>query len=207
MAAIEASAPPQAHLVVFDVNVYLDVARLLGEPFSWEGFSALATRAAQWPTPTDPMFDSVRAIATTLSGRFAGMEPLEVWTSDHIDDTVEFKAAQAPLAGLGWSAAAAGDLVVDLIGEVCVRSHGGSVPVEISYGAPPLDHEDGLVYRTANEAGDPSVYYERYCVTRDREFHEAMLPGPIEVLTPREFVSYVRLARQAMATGNMPRPR
>jgi hypothetical protein len=152
------------------------------------------------------MFDSVRAIATTLSGRFAGQESLEVWTSDHIDDTVEFKAAQAIPDGLGWSANAAADLVTDLVGEVVVRSHGGSVPVQFSYGSPPLDHEDGLVYRTASEAGDPNVYYERYCVTRDRGFRLATLPGLITVLTPREFVSFVRLSRQAMATSIMPRP-
>lgn len=32
---------PQLHVVVFDVNVYLDVADRVGPPFTWEKFDSL----------------------------------------------------------------------------------------------------------------------------------------------------------------------
>jgi hypothetical protein len=37
--------PNEVTVVVFDVNVYLDVARLTGPPFTWEAFKQVAEHA------------------------------------------------------------------------------------------------------------------------------------------------------------------
>jgi hypothetical protein len=102
----------QRHVVVFDVNVYLDVADLLGPPFTWGKFDANAAGVAKEnvPHPDDPAYDSLRAIAVCTSGKFAGPETLEVWTNTHIDKTVRAKAQQSAIPdpdtgyrGLGWA--------------------------------------------------------------------------------------------------------
>ena len=69
------------HVVVFDCNIYLDAARIIGAPFSWEAFDRAVARLARLPVPhpTDKAFDSLRAMAACTSGRFAGEEVLEVW--------------------------------------------------------------------------------------------------------------------------------
>lgn len=84
----------QRHAVVFDCNVYLDVARLIGPPFSWEKFSATTAKIARdgVPHPRDASFDSLRAVALSTSGRFAAGEVLEVWTNDHIERLVDLIA-------------------------------------------------------------------------------------------------------------------
>lgn len=89
-------AEPRRHLVVFDCNVYLDIACLLGPPFSWANFDAAAARAARQtvPHPVNPAVDSLRAVAACASGTFTGDETLEVWTNAHIDKLVRGKAVQ-----------------------------------------------------------------------------------------------------------------
>jgi hypothetical protein len=201
------------HLVVFDANVYLDVARLVGEPFSWTRFNEIAAQLStvNVPHPTDRANDSLRAIATTMSGRFVGVEPLQVWTSDHIDNLVGRKASQQTSAqidedrGLGWSEENAESLVYDLVGDlVFLLSKGESVgEVQIAYASPPLSHEDGCVYRTVEAAGSGSIFYRRYCVTRDKDFRTARLPGDITVLYPWEWVEFVRKAKNIYAASAM----
>ena len=195
------------HVVVFDVNVYLDVADLLGPPFTWEKFDEAARKYAGEPLPSrDARVDSLRALSVTSSGSFAGDIPLEVWTSAHIDRLVQRKARQSSTAfvaedrGLGWSPEDAAALLDDLVyGLVLDKTNGvalGEIP--IPYGNPPLSHEDGCVYRTALDAGD-SEWCQRFCVTRDREFREARLPGDMLTLYPHEWVGLVRKSRQAIA--------
>jgi hypothetical protein len=217
---------PECHLVVFDVNVYLDVARLIGEPYDPDQFDALVAQSANAKVPhPDPSYDSLRALATCQSGNFDGSARLEVWTSDHIEELAYLKAIQ-PIAppvnkelgrvldedrGLGWSEQSAQSLVDNLIGQLVYDfSAGDSVgEVNVSYGAPPLSHEDGCVYATAKEAGTADYYYQRYCVTRDKDFLQATLPGDIEVMHPSDWVNKVRSARrlQSMKKMNLaPRP-
>ncbi|KQR88753.1 hypothetical protein ASF96_03000 [Microbacterium sp. Leaf179] len=92
--------------------------------------------------------------------------------------------------GLGWSRENAQGLVDDLIVDLLRDTGGSSVgPVSISYGSPPLSHEDGCVYATVKAAGYQDVFYERVCLTRDRFFLDAGLPGLIEVRKPHDWVS------------------
>ena len=197
--------------VVFDVNVYLDVAELLGEPFSWEKFDIAAARYHAVPlNGPDRKIDSLRALAVTQSGKFAGRVPLQVWTSEHIDNLVDLKASQPQEGecpedrGLGWSQENAAALVDDLVWAIVFDKSGGYTcgNVEIPYGTPPLSHEDGLVYSTARQCCDDQAM--RYCVTSDRSFRTSRLPGDITVLYPHEWVDFVRRSR---ARAAMPKPR
>jgi hypothetical protein len=198
----------QRHLVVFDCNVYLDAASLLGEPFSWGDFEAAVARLARVPVPhpQNGANDSLRALAACTSGRFAGDEALEVWTSTHIDTIVRGKARQSAAPhpetgyrGLGWSKDAAQALVDDLVYGLVDRSGGGSVGDLFPDGNPPLDHEDGMVFGACRYlAGDDPLAHV-YCVTRDRGFIEAFAAGALSrhshVMPPAKFVALLRRAR------------
>ncbi|WP_091708717.1 hypothetical protein [Microbacterium sp. cf046] len=183
------------------MNIYLDIARELGEPFTWEKFEA--TLAA------DPG-DSLLAIAALRSGVMPDGCSVEVWTSDHIDYLVALKASQPTRAqdernrGLGWSSENAQALVDELVGDLIFCTNGGSIgDVPISYGTPPLDHEDGCVYATVRDGGHEAVYYDRYCLTRDGHFLRANLPGLIDVLHPRDWVLRHRALARATAFKRM----
>lgn len=207
---------PTTFIVVFDVNVYLDVARYLGEPYSRARFNdeivaitqQEGTRAltrAEW---------SLLALAVTSSGRLVGASPLEVWTSDHIDGLV-FDKAQQPNdpglepeeCGLGWSEQNAESLVEELVWDCVDRSGGGQVRVSVPRGSPPLSHEDGLVYATARDAAGGNELAERIVVTSDEQFlREPGLCYP-RVWRPARFVQYVRAERSKSGMAAMPRPR
>lgn len=192
-------------VVVLDVNIFLDVARELGEPFSWAKFEA---SLANNPSP------SIQAVAAIRRGMLPDGSVLEVWTSDHIDRLTALKASQPTEAhderdrGLGWSVTNAQGLIDVLVTDLIVETGGGSVgEVRISYGTPPLDHEDGCVYATVRDAGfDDIEYAERYCVTRDGQFRRAHLPGLIDVLEPHEWVLKQQALSRAQRIKNMLRP-
>lgn len=209
-----ADAYPDLHTVVFDVNVYLDVASLVGPPFTWEKLQGVAVshRTASLPHLPDRRVDSLRAIAVSQGGRFAGPEPLQVWTSDHIDDLVVRKASQPrggptpETRGLGWSHEHAQDLLIDLVDElVYEKTDGGRVTIVGVDGNPPLGHEDACVFTTAlgaaTDAAPPSI---KYCVTCDGPFRKAQGLNPnVTVLYPHEYVDMVRKSRQALALASM----
>ena len=199
------------HVVVFDVNVYLDVADLLNEPFSWDAFNKAAAAAAREPVPhSDGAVDALRAIAVCMSGIFAGLETVEVFTNDHIEDLVHAKAMQPIVPpegtdrrGLGWSHENADALLRDLVFTVTDRSNGGLVDSTVPDGDPPLDHEDGMVYGACKTLVGLDPLANVYCVTRDRGFLAAAaageLSGHTKVLSPAQFVALVRAARASVS--------
>lgn len=209
-------APGGRHLVVFDVNVYLDVASLVGSPFSWEAFDALAASAgsATVPHPDNQAYDSLRAIAACLSGTFAGTETVEVCTNDHIENMVHAKA-QHPIQpapgsdhrGLGWTRADAGSLLKRLVWDTVDRSNGQCVPSYTPDGHPPLDHEDGMVYGACKYIAGDDPLATVYCVTHDGGFltaaKEGRLSGHTKVLPPWKFVALVRAARASVGLRRM----
>jgi hypothetical protein len=208
----------QRHAVVFDCNVYLDVACALGEPFSWEKFDAATARAAKAavPHPDDPSLDSVRAVAACASGRFAGDETVEVWTNAHIDKIVRGKAVQPSIAdrntghrGLGWCLTSGNALVTDLIPGIAQRSNGGTLGDHYPDGNPPLDHEDGMVYGACRKLASEDPLAHVYCVTRDRGFlsarKEKRLGDHSKVITPAHFVGLTRAARSHYSVQQMRR--
>lgn len=213
---LRAPVEPPRHVVVFDVNVYLDVAHLAGPPFTWDNFNAVAASVARQPVPhpTDVAYDSLRAVASCTSGRFAGSETLEVFTNSHIDRMVRGKAQQPATAdpetgfrGLGWSPEDASGLVTDLIGDLLEKSLGGTLGDTFPDGNPPLDHEDGMVYGACKCLASDDPVSTVYCVTRDGGFIEAGASGALgsyaKVLHPTTFVQLVRAARACYAMPGM----
>lgn len=198
--------------------MYLDVARLLNRPFGWAHLAQVAAQQMREPLPhpRSHMYDSLRALAISTSGRLVDNEALEVWTSDHIDDTVEYIAAQPtrPPAGgargLGWTPEEADELVEHLVHRVVTESGGGSVgSIPHPDGNPPLDHEDGLVLGACRELVTIDLLANVYCVTGDGGFlraaSEGRLPDHSKVMSPAKFVAMVRRTRQLAATQAMAR--
>ncbi|WP_426621238.1 hypothetical protein [Microbacterium sp. As-52] len=197
--------------MIFDCNVYLDVAELLGEPFTWAAFDQKVAQLAKTPVPSTNQFeDSLRAIAVCRTGRFAGRESLEVWTSEHIDETVHAKCTHPVIAeirtgyqGLGWSPETAQSLVSDLIHTLVETTGGDTTGAIFPDGDPPLDHEDGLVYGTCRHVVNVDALARVYCVTNDGGFltayNEGRLPNHTVVLSPTRFLLLVRAARAGMA--------
>lgn len=211
---------PQRHVLVLDCNVFLDVARVLGPPFAWAKFDREVARIARHPVPhpDDPQLDSLRVVAMCTSGRFAGDEPVEVWTNSHIERIVLGKAMQSttpdPVTGyrgLGWSREDAETLVSVLIEELTTWSNGGTLGAShMPDGTPPLDHEDGMVYGACRSLSGQDPLARVYCVTRDRsfidDFRQGRLGDHTTVLPPAKLVMLMRAARATHAAGAM-RPR
>lgn len=205
----EATGPDERILVVPDVNVYLDVARLTGEPFTWDAFDNLVTLHTNEsnPHPSNGNVDSLRAVATLRGPRSPLGIRREVWTSEHINETVAFKAHQSTDAtdrrdrGLGWSIAGAQGLIDELIWGLVEISDGDiAAHVNAPYGCPPLDREDGMVFATARDAGFMDAgYYQRFVITRDRGFQDAQLPGETQVIPPANWVDLHRGESRAIA--------
>lgn len=174
------------HVVVFDCNVYLDVAQLTGEPFTWAQASKIAAQHASSPIPfkAEPAVDSLRAIAVCTSGRLAGEELLEVWTSEHIRATVVYKAMQSAkpdpttgYRGLGWSQRNAESLADELLAGIVNQSGGGDTGPQFPDGNPPLDHEGWLGVRHLQLLGQgrPAVF-GLLCDARS-QFHRSSQAG------------------------------
>lgn len=201
---------PQRHVVVFDVNVYLDIARLLGPPFRWEDFERTSAQKFRSPPPSPSAADSLRAIAMCTSGFFAGDDPVEVWTNAHIEGLVRRKAQESrsgSKSGLGWTAADAQTLVDDLIEGLLRRSNGGTLGANFPDGNPPLDHEDGMVFGACRQLSGNDPVAHVYCVTRDQSFldcaREGRLSSHSRVLTPAALAAAMRAARNARSIGKM----
>lgn len=201
---------PQRHVVVFDCNVYLDVARVIGAPFTWDSFDkVVAQNSRALLGQPFPFYDSLRAIAVATSGKFVGAEPLEVWTNDHIDSVVHFKAMESATPesdtgyrGLGWIEEHA-DTLYTLIDDLTDRTGGGSLGDTMPDGNPPLDHEDGMVFGACRYLAGQDPLARSWCVTTDRGFLEAHREGRLgqhtTVLSPNRFVTLIRGARTPIA--------
>lgn len=197
-------------IIVFDANVFLDAARALGEPFSWNGVQDLVAREQSSRFPhRERVVNSVRALALGASGRMTPSVCAQVWTSDHIDGLVRHKASQPDdptlderQRGLGWSWTNADALVTDLIWHVVHASGGDTLGrVLIPRDAPPLEHEDGLVYATARDAFDGDTTCDRLVVTSDQAFYEHASQSTAypRAVTPAQYVELVRYMRRREA--------
>lgn len=208
-------------LLVLDCNVYLDVARLIGSPFSAARFHDLATEhsRALVSHPSDPAVDSLRLIAACQSGQMDPAHPLEVWTSEHIRTTVAFKAEQSTRPdprtghrGLGWDHDAAWDLVDGVADWIAECSGGGHLATFVgAVDVPPLDHEDGTVYAACRHLEGQNPLDQVFCVTRDKGFlrahAEGRLSGTVQVVTPAAMLQALRSARRRIMPPPAKRPR
>jgi hypothetical protein len=210
-------AVPDPLIVVFDVNIYLDAARLVGPPFNMAALSdILAREKGTRPPHPDRRIDSARSLVIARSGILARPQRLQVWTSDHINALVRLKARQPDDEalfpedrGLGWSDEHAHALLDDLVWPVVFDSAGDTVgDLRYPEHSPPLDHEDGMVFATAKAAADGDVVCDRILVTRDLPFAEKCKAlGYPRVMHPSQFVAFTHAARSKVAVTNMrPRP-
>ena len=203
---------------MLDVNIYLEVAELLGPPFSWEKFDERVARSGPLRKPGERQeLDSLRMVAACTSGKFAGDDPLEVFTNSWIDRLVRRKAMApaVPVAvsgsrrrGLGWSADDAQRLVDDLVYGLVERSNGGTVgEMPGTDGRPILDHDDGMVYGACRFLAGDDPLCNVYCITRDGQFLEAYRSGKLlrhsRVLTPAAMTALIRHAKLNSALRSM----
>lgn len=192
------------HVAVFDVNVYLDAARLVGTPFTWAKFEAAAKTYASSYIPSYDAAgrDSLVALWMAFGGNFVPGDPLEVWSSDHIENLIFLKASQpdnpqlhAHDRGMGWSWTDANAILSELHDRLVPAS--SSIVVRNPAGPITLGRDDGLVLATAVDAGHHLNV--KYCVTKDKEFRQIGDPrGRVLVLYPHEFVQLIRKSRQAL---------
>lgn len=200
---------------MFDVNIYLDVARLCGAPFNRSRYNDMLISQKGIPAPhRDPRVDSARCLEIARSGMFARPQSLQAWTSAHIAATLRFKAQQEDDPslkdedrGLGWSPEDAQGLVDDLMWPVILGSGGDTVGDLRAEHSPPLDHEDGLVMAAAKACHDADIVVDRILVTRDRRFAELCrsLAYP-KVMHPSRFVAMTHAARGRVALRGMRPP-
>lgn len=204
--------PEPPAIVVFDVNIYLDIASLVGCPFSWERAVQIVSQnySTQVPHP-DKRIDSLRSVALTSSGTLIPTRPVQVWTSDHIDDLLVYKLTQDKIdgalpedTGFGWTGAEAEKVVRDLLYRTVESSNGQSIgELRIPRSTPPLSHEDGLVCATGRNAYGGNELCDRFVVTRDRHFVESCETGYPLALHPSHFVQMVRTLRNLDAQRRM----
>jgi hypothetical protein len=192
-------------IVIFDVNIYVDLAELIAQPFEWDKLEAAALGHWNDPLPhgTNARYDSLRAVLMSKIGTVGTGESLEIWTSDHIDNLVIEKVRQKAIdtTSAAWTHDNAVDLHDELVNTLVYdMTRGGSVGRILNpLNHPPLDQEDGCVMRTAERAGDLPES-PRYCITRDREFRETcrqhLLEPSVQVLYPHEWIAALRRARR-----------
>jgi hypothetical protein len=203
---------------VLDVNIYLEVGALLGPPFSWEKFNErVAQSGSARKSGERQELDSLRLVAACTSGKFAGDDPLEVFTSSHIDRLVRRKALEpaVPVAvpgsrrrGLGWSADDAQGLVDNLVYGLVEMSNGGTLgDTPGTDGRPILDHDDGMVYGACRFLAGDDPLCNVYCITRDRQFLEAYRSGNLtrhsRVITPAAMTELIKRAKLNAALRGM----
>lgn len=190
-------------LVVFDINVYLDVARLMGPSFTWDKFIDRVTKCAsdEVPHPKDAKFDSMRALALSRRGTYNNHVKLEVWSGEHIADT-SFYILTLPRSKGGsfeWSEEQAEDFIENLMDEIRCANGGGYLEGKPTLSGAP-DHEDGCVYATAMRGGHARYEYQgRFCITRDGDFRRSNLDG-VEMMYPYEWIDHMRGEWAALTT-------
>jgi predicted nucleic acid-binding protein len=184
----------EARGVVLDVNVWLDVAEMIGPGATPEHRRLVEDRLA------DPgirekygrLGDSFDVWRIAASGRFAGHLPLRTIVSTSLLEVLDRKLRQPSRAldsrdqGFDWQSEDVEDFLADAVLSVAEPL---SADVDARMAPvlnPPLDHEDGMILATAL-AGEA-----RYLVTRDGQFRAEVSrsdysPTRLEVMSPREF--------------------
>lgn len=188
-------------LVVFDVNIYLDVARWVGPPYSNQKLQIKLLQHRQDPsTPVEVKIQSAKLASLCSSGVFAGNQKLQVWTSDWINNVaVRVAMRSRGEKGLGWSETNAELIRTDLIhGTVVGPSNGFLLNSDKTAKFEDLDWDDAQVLTTALQARVLSPSSTTICVTNDKAFRNTNSCGDVTMLTSPEFLSLITAARQAL---------
>ena len=183
---------PPVHAVIFDINVYMDVCRLLGPGFVWDDVVAKVAQYKNQPgTHRNPEVNSLRAIAICTSGTFCDGVPLHVWFSDLMEATLLVKLTQPvkgptkEKSGLGWSREDAEQVLRELVKPLLEVTEGAYTEHTTVEGHPPLEHEDAQVWTAARYAGhEDELPPRRWMVTNDVrvcQADRATLPGVVRI--------------------------
>lgn len=213
MSSVTPDPVPDVHVVVFDVNVWMDLGRRDPGLKSFE--DVVEAAKSHWvtgPASGDRLTCSLLAVACCALGYHPSPFRLEAWTSEHIDETLVHQLQQPPgdgsSTGLGWSehdARAFLDKVV--YGAGIDASGGGSIDGPIADGGEVLGNEDSKVYTTARKAAGTEYIARRFLVTNDYGIlSKASSLRFVDVLSPAQFVRLVLEIRRKASQVRGPRP-
>ena len=190
-------------IAVFDMNIYLNVARFVGEPYSRSLLHTTLMGQIHQPSPrSTPLTESAKLVAISSSGVFAGNQLLQVWTSDWIvKGTQRVAGRDVNLNGLGWSLPSAQGLVSDLIfGTVVTPSNGLQLPTNKRAKFPGLSPDDSQVLNTALQTKIANPASEVICVTNDVGFRNTTSNQDVVMMNSNEFLTFITDARKALSS-------
>ena len=181
--------------VIFDLNVYLDIARLIEEPFNETKLRTMVLRYKPDISKPNRKLDAAAAVLLSSTGNLAGQQRLQVWSSTWIERGVE-NVAKRPKSevGLEWNESTAKGLRNDLIMTLAVgKSNGQSLREERYVSYSPLSDDDSSVFHTARQA--LNFCSAAYCVTSDTDFIRDAPNMGVKMMTPGQLVELIRRAR------------
>lgn len=198
-------------IAVFDINVWLEVAKLLGPGAGANRRRQIEETISRKPFPNskDSGVDSFRAWQYGASGVFAGPLRLRVLISDEMLRVLFTKLVQSmtdhrkDYRGLGWNTDEADDFLRDAVLSFAKAPDGSTFMEPLGPElCPPLDREDGMVLAAVRAAG------AHYLVTNDRTFAYALegrkeYSHTLTVFRPHSFVRHVAIYRRL--AGDQPR--
>ena len=147
--------------------------------------------------------EAARAVLLAGKGSTPFLEPIYIYSSDHIIGTIERKARQSRHAnrsedqGLGLGKAVVTEILDNFL-IFLTRETGGRVVAfseQTADKTPPLDFEDGMVFGLCNRLRGEDARNLVWCLTFDKRFVEdAKTFGDssnIRVCPPKHFVSFI----------------
>ena len=188
-------------IVLLDINVYLDVGRWLGPPYSLGRLNLGLTMPDPQPTPLMRVYrESSRLVAICNSGNYTAGQKLQVWSSTWIaSQTIKVAARPTSVKGLGWTGDHAYDLYKRLIYDSLVVPTNGTILETNRFATfSGLSPDDAQVLSSAFEAKDCNVDSKIVCVTNDKDFRDSTSCQGITMLSPSGF-----LLAQAEARSNL----
>ncbi len=188
-------------IAVFDMNIYLNVARLVGEPYSRNKLhNRLITPIVNPNERLKQIIDSAKLVAVVNSGVFAGNQPLEVWTSDWIvKGSINVANRSVGANGLGWNLPNAQALGTELIfGTVVSPSRGSQLPTDKKVKFDDLSPDDSQVLNTALQARALNPGSDVICVTNDGPFRNTAWNEDVIMMTSNELLTLITTARKAL---------
>ena len=171
--------------VIFDCNIYIDVAEALG-------FDASLANLRNFRTASRPLQAEIDAFQCVLAGKF-GPYDLKLGSSLHIKDTVQHELSRLP----EWSESSAKsflDQFHENLVDIMLTGFIGEEHV------PPLDHEDGVVFGTCHEIRNTPGIVQTILVTRDKQFADSFkdVPSHTTVLHPIGFMKLCDAAQRML---------
>lgn len=197
--------------VVFDINVYLRIAEVLGKDRCT--LERLVGEAKNTPlglsNPTRHQAATI-TVAWSLGRRFVNGSDMRVFASTWIESGVRHLAGSSPWGpdkGLGWTLEQADRIVTKFLIPLQRHTGGGTVGDVEPLGRPPLSRDDGQVLAAAGQTF-PCVhghYPNRMMVSLDSDFEthwgELMRRRLVGGIVPAHAVALYKVISQTYPSG------